>query len=159
MIIRTKKHRMKQSIYRKIGVLNILRRKQWWISSLALLVLLVSFLIGHWGWGIICCVGGFGLYLGFLFAQFSYILKSEEGKMLFKSITYHISSREIVMQLTPKQAMTIKWKDIKYSRKRKRCFVLFLNKVQFIYLPYKIFPTPEALRFMQYLFKRKTRIK
>lgn len=157
MIIKTKKYSLPPSTYIKVALWNILRR-QWWVSMLFVLLGSTLFYFGRTGWGITVTIL-FICYLGFWFLQLYAVTAMKNTKVFFSRFSYIINSKQILMQLTNKQGMPISWDQIKKVKKKKKVFILFLNKAQFLYLPHRIFNTPQEIRFMTLLLKRKGLIK
>ena len=83
----------------------------------------------------------------------------EQGKILFQKLSYEISSQQILIKLSSKQGMPMKWDQIKRARKAKDAFELFVSKAQVIYLPFKIFNSENEVRFLETVLKRKGYIK
>ena len=157
MIIRTRKYKIPKSKYIKITFRNLLR-KRWWIALLVGLISFLFFYTGHSTLGTISVVL-FVLFFLFTFFQVYAVTMLDQNKILFDPFSYQISSKNILMQLTTKQGMTIEWEQIKWVKKDKKNFTLFLSPVQFIYLPHRVFRTPQEITFMNILLQRKRLLK
>lgn len=157
MILKTKKYSLLPSTYIKVALWNILRG-QWWASLLFFLIGSALFYFGRTGWGITVVVLFF-VYIAFWFLQLYAVTTMKNTKVFFSRFSYVINSKQILMQMTNKQGMPIAWDQVKKAQKKKKVFILFLNKAQFLYLPYRIFNTPQEIRFMTLLLKRKGLIK
>jgi hypothetical protein len=63
------------------------------------------------------------------------------------------------MKINPREGMPMKWDQIKSAEIGKDFFVLFVNKAQLIYLPFKIFNTDNERKFLASILKTKGFIK
>ncbi|MGB0356908.1 MAG: YcxB family protein [Cytophagales bacterium] len=153
MIIQTKKYALPKKTYIKIGFFNALRL-QWWGSLLFMVTIPLLFFTGYIKTGVLFCFLFLG-YLGFWWVQFYAVTRMEQGKMMFNPFVYVISSKEIMMRMTSKQGMPLSWDQIKRVKRRKKAFLFEINKAQFILLPYRIFKTPQHIKFVNHLLRRK----
>ncbi|MEQ9426821.1 MAG: YcxB family protein [Cyclobacteriaceae bacterium] len=157
MHIKTRKYELPKSTYIKMGMRNIVR-EQWWVFLIYLGICGGYFWIAtHW-W---ITGANIALLIYFLFwlIQFSGMTQLEQGKILFEKLSYEIDSRQILIKLSSKQGMPIKWDMIKRGSKGKDHFKLVMNKAQMIYLPFKIFPSDAQLKWMETIMIRKGLIK
>jgi len=157
MIVKTKKYQLTTGKYIKLGLKNILK-EQWWVILIALAICSGAFFLPS-VWWIIGAVIGLILYILFWVIQFAGVPHLEQGKMFFERLSYEIDSRQILIKLNPKQGMPLKWDMIKNAYKTKDAIVLVMSKVQFIYLPNKIFKTENEMKFVETILKRKGFIK
>jgi hypothetical protein len=95
------------------------------------------------------------LYLLFWWIQFYGVTQLEQGKMLFEKFSYEISSQQIMMKINPREGMPLKWDQIKRASIGKDYFILFVNKAQLIYLPFKIFNTENEKKFLTSILRTK----
>ncbi len=153
MIINTKKYRLKKSTYIRLALYNILRQ-QWWVSVL-LLVASGGILLYTKGWWAIVPLIALVAYVIFWIVQFYGITILEQNQLLFQRMQYQINNQQIIMTLSSKQGMPIAWQQIQSAKKGKDYFLLFISKVQLIYLPYKIFNGVHEIKFLDTLLKRK----
>ena len=79
----------------------------------------------------------------------------EQSKILFEKLSYEIDSRQILIKLNAKQGMPIKWDQIVSAKKGKDYFMLKVNKVQIIHLPFKIFKSDNEIKFVETILRRK----
>jgi hypothetical protein len=63
------------------------------------------------------------------------------------------------MKINPREGMPMKWDQIKKAAIGKDYFVLFVNKAQMIYLPFKIFNTENERKFLTSILKTKGYVK
>jgi len=157
MIVKTKNYRLEKSVYIKMALRNILRQ-QWWVS-----LIVVAICLGYlWQpsiWWFIAAIVGAGLYLLFWWIQFYGVTQLDQSKMLFERFSYEISSKDLIMKLNPREGMPLKWDQIKSAQVGKDHFLLFINKAQLIYLPFKIFNTDNERKFVGSILKTKGLIK
>lgn len=157
MIVKTKKYKLETSKYIKIALAGVIRQ-QWWVILIALgLMLPAIFIWSHW-W-ITGALIAYALYILFWLIQFAGITQMEQGKILFERLNYEITSQQILIKVSAKQGMPIKWDQIKRASKTKSGFVFWMSKVQIIYLPFKIFNTENERKFLETILRRKEYIK
>ena len=157
MIIKTKKYKLVTGTFIKIGLLGVIKQ-QWWVILIVLGLMCGAFIV--WSvWWIIGPLIAYLLYLLFWVIQFAGVTQLEQSKPLFERLNYEITSQQILIKLNVKQGMPIKWEQIKRVWSRKNDFVLFLSKVQFIYLPHRVFNSDNERKFLEAILKRKGYIK
>ncbi|NJN26712.1 MAG: YcxB family protein [Cyclobacteriaceae bacterium] len=157
MLVKTKKYKLETGKYIKIALPAVLRQ-QWWVALIAVAIMAGSLIIwSHW-W-ITGALIAYTLYVLFWLIQFAGITQLEQGKVLFERLSYEITSQQILIKLNTKQGMPIKWEQIKRADKKKDGFVLWMSKVQLIYLPFKIFNSENERKFTETILKRKDYIK
>jgi len=154
MIVKTKNYKLDKSTYIKIAFKNIIKKQGWIAGVAAIAICLCYFLVASIWWFIGAAIG-VGLYLLFWWIQFYGVTQLEQGKMLFEKFSYEISSQQILMKINPREGMPMKWDMIKGGMLDKEGFVLFVNKAQIIYLPYKIFNTENDRKFVTSVLKTK----
>lgn len=153
MLVRTRNYRMEKKDYIRIAFRNVLRQ-QWWVGLIVIAICLPFIWIQSIWWFIAAALGA-GLYLLFWWLQFYGVTQLDQGKMLFERYTYEITSQQILMKLNAREGMPIKWDQIKRAQVRKEAFILFINKAQLIYLPFKIFNTENEKKFVQSILRTK----
>ncbi len=157
MIVKTRKYKLETGKYIKIALVGVLKQ-QWWVILIALGIMAGSLIIwSHW-W-ITGAIIAYVLYILFWLIQFAGITQLEQGKILFERLSYEITSQQVLIKLSSKQGMPIKWEQIKRALKGKAGFVLWMSKVQLIYLPFKIFNTENERKFIETILRRKEYIK
>ena len=157
MIVRTKKYQLPTRKYIGIAFKAVLKQ-QWWVFLIYLGICAGYFLIPN-NWWIIGATIGLALYMLFWLIQFAGITQLEQGKFMFQKLSYEISSQQILIKLSSKQGMPMKWEQIKRARKGKDDFTLFASKAQLVHLPFKIFNNKNEISFMETVLKRKGYIK
>jgi len=157
MIVKTKNYRLEKNIYIRTAFISILKQ-QWWVSLIVTAICAGYLFVPSWWWFFAAFFGA-GLFLLFWWIQFYGVTQLEQGKMLFERFSYEISSQQILMKINAREGMPMKWDQIKKAKVGKDYFVLFLNKAQLIYLPFKIFNSDNERKFMTSILKTKGLVK
>jgi len=157
MIVRTRNYALNKKTYIKLGMKNILR-EQWWVFLIALAICGGYFILPSMWWFI---GAGIALVIYFLFwlIQFTGVTQLEQFKILFEKLSYEITSQQILIKMSSKQGMPLKWDQIKRARIGKDHFLLVVNKAQLIHWPFKLFKTDNERKFIETVLKRKGYIK
>ena len=157
MLVKTKKYKLETGTYIKLGLINVLKQ-QWWVFLIALALCCGYFLAPSMWWFI---GTGIALLLYFLFwvIQFAGVTQLEQTKILFEKLSYEINSQQVLIKLSSKQGMPIKWDQIKKAWMGKDYFVLAVNKAQLIHLPFRVFNTDNERKFVESILRRKGYIK
>lgn len=158
MIVKTKNYKLEKKTYIRLALKNILKQ-QGWIALLGALAICSGYFWVASIWWFIGAFIGLGLYLLFWWIQFFGVTQLEQGKMLFEKFSYEINSQQILMKINPREGMPMKWDQIKKATIGKDYFVLFVNKAQMIYLPFKIFNTENERKFLASILKTKGYVK
>lgn len=157
MIVKTRKYKLETGKYIKIALVGVLRQ-QWWVGLIVLGIMSGALIIwSHW-W-ITGALIALALYILFWIIQFAGITQMEQGKILFERLNYEITSQQILIKISSKQGMPIKWDQVKRAKKSKSGFILWMSKVQLIYFPFKIFNTENERKFIETILKRKEYLK
>jgi hypothetical protein len=157
MIVKTKNYRLEKNIYIRTAFFNILKQ-QWWVGLIVVAICFGYLWIPTWWWFFGAFFGA-GMFLLFWWIQFYGVTQLEQGKMLFERFSYEISSQQILMKINAREGMPMKWDQIKRAQIGKDYFVLFINKAQLIYLPFKIFNSDNERKFMTSILKTKGLVK
>jgi hypothetical protein len=158
MIVKTKNYKLDKKTYIRLALQNVLKR-QGWIAAVSAFVICLGYFWVPSIWWFIVAIVGLGLYLLFWWIQFYGVTQLEQGKMLFEKFSYEISSQQVIMKINPREGMPLKWDQIKRAENGKDFFVLYINKAQLIYLPYKIFNTDNERKFLASILKNKGLLK
>ncbi|HEY3402092.1 MAG TPA: hypothetical protein VGK59_01830 [Ohtaekwangia sp.] len=158
MIVKTKNYKLEKKTYISLAFKSIMK-KQGWIAGLATIAICLGYVWIPSIWWFIGAFVGLGLYLLFWWVQFYGVTQLEQGKMLFEKFSYEISSQQILMKINPREGMPLKWDQIQSAQVGKDFFVLYINKAQLIYWPYKIFNTDNERKFVASVLKAKGFIK
>ena len=157
MIVKTKKYALDKKAYIRAGMRNVLQQ-QWWVFLIVLAISAMTFVIpSNWWW--IGALIAFVLYLLFWVIQFTGVTQLDQTKMLFDKLSYEIDSRQVLIKMSSKQGMPMKWDQIKRAWMDKKQFVLVINKAQMILFPFKVFKTENEVKFVETILKRKGYIK
>ncbi len=148
---------MSSSLYVKLGMQNILRM-QWWIFPILALFMSSTFFI-RTIWFVVIGIIGLICYLIFWVIQFYGLTQLDSSRPMFERVAYEINNQHIMMQLNTKQTMPIPWIEITKAYKKKGYFLLVLSKVQFFYLPFKIFHGDNEIKFFTTVLQRKGLLK
>ncbi|WP_226389705.1 YcxB family protein [Penaeicola halotolerans] len=157
MIVKTRKYKLENKTYIKIGMTNIVK-EQWWVILIYLALNAGYFLAPSWWWFIGSTIA-LVLYVLFWVIQFVGVTQLDQNKMLFEKLAYEIDSRQILIKLNSKQGMPVTWDMIKGAQVVKDAFILKMSKAQFIHLPYKVFATDNERKFVESVLKRKGLVK
>ena len=157
MIVKTKKYKLETGTYIKLAMTNILT-KQWWVSLIVLALCSGYLFIPNtwWFWGTSIAVI---IYLLFWLIQFAGVTQLEQTKILFDKLAYEINSQQIMIKLSSKQGMPMKWEQITKAKVSKDAIVLIVNNAQLMHFPFKIFKTDNERKFVETILKRKGLIK
>ncbi len=158
MNINTKKYQMSKRTFVTLGMKNVFR-EQWWVFLIAIAIAGLTFIYPETIWFYIIAGVGLLLYALFWLIQFTGLTQLDQAKMLFERVSYEINSRQILMKLSTKQGMPIKWEMIKKARKSKNGVTLVINKAQMIYLPMKVFNSERDIKLLETILSRKGLIK
>jgi hypothetical protein len=158
MIVKTKNYRLEKKTYINLAFKSVLKQQGWIAGVAALAICLMYFWIPSIWWFIAAAIG-LGLYLLFWYIQFYGVTQLEQGKMLFEKFSYEINSQQILMKINAREGMPLKWDQIKRAAIGDDYFVLFVNKAQLIYWPFKIFNTDNERKFVSSVLKTKGLIK
>lgn len=153
MIVKTKKYKLETGTYIKLAMTNILT-KQWWVSLIVLALCSGYLFIPNtwWFWGTSIAVI---IYLLFWLIQFAGVTQLEQTKILFDKLSYEINSQQIMIKLSSKQGMPMKWDQIKKAKVGKDSILLIVNNAQLMHFPFKIFKTENERKFVETILKRK----
>jgi len=157
MLIKTKKYKLPNSTYIRLGLENIIR-EQWWVFLIALGIMSGTFFIKTI-WFVISAIIGLTLYFLFWVIQFYGITQLEQNQPIFERLAYEITSRQIMAQINPKQGIPIAWEQVKRARQGKDYFLLVISKAHLIHLPYKIFNSDHEVKFVETILRRKGLLK
>jgi len=157
MIVKTKNYRLEKKSYIKLAMRNILKQ-QWWVGLIVIAICLGYIWIPSIWWFIGAFIGA-ALYLLFWWIQFYGVTQLEQGKMLFERLSYEINSQQVLIKLSAREGMPMKWDQIKSAQIGKDYFLLMVNKAQLIHLPFKIFNSENERKFVTSILKTKGLIK
>lgn len=154
MNVKTKNYRLEKKIYINLAFKRVMKQ-QGWIAALAAFAICLGYIWIPSIWWFIGAFIGVLLYLLFWYIQFYGVTQLEQSKMLFEKFFYEINSKEILMKISVREGMPIKWDQIQKAEIGKDFFVLYINKAQLIYWPHKIFNTDNERKFVASILKAK----
>lgn len=157
MNVKTKKYKLNTGTYIKLGLLNILH-EQWWVILIAMAIC-AGYLIIPSAWWFIGTGIGLALYILFWVIQFAGVTQHEQSKFLFDRLGYEINSQQVLIKVSSKHGMPLKWDNIKRAKIGKDYILLVISKVQLIHLPFRIFNSTNERKFVETILKRKGYIK
>jgi len=157
MNVRTKKYKLKSGTYIRLGIINVIK-EQWWVFLIAAAIASGYFILPSLWW-FIGAGSGIFLYLLFWIIQFAGVTQMDQTKLLFERLGYEINSQQVLIKLSSKQGMPLKWDNIRKARIGKDHILLVVNKVQLIHLPFRIFNTENERKFVETILKRKGFVK
>lgn len=158
MIVKTKNYKLEKKIYINLALKSVLKQ-QGWIAGVAALVICLGYVWIPSIWWFVGAFIGLGLYLLFWWVQFYGVTQLDQGKMLFEKFSYEITSQQILMKINPREGMPLKWDQIQRANTGKDFFVLYVNKAQLIYWPFKIFNTENDRKFVASVMRTKGLLK
>ncbi len=157
MNVKTRKYKLETATYTKLGLLNILR-EQWWVF-LIVAAICSGYIFVPSNWWFIGAGIALVLYILFWVIQFIGITQMEDSKFLFERLGYEINSQQILIKVSTKQGMPVKWDSVKRAKVGKDYILLIMSKVQMIHLPFKIFKTDNERKFVETILRRKGYVK
>ncbi len=159
MIVKTKKYKLEPKKYIILALKNVVI-EFWWVWLVPVAIMLVPlFVEGAFWWCFWIAFTLVLLYSLFWLIQFAGMTQLEQNKVMFERLGYEVDSRQVMMKLNARQGMPIGWDKIQGAKKDKSGYMLFLSRVQFIYLPFNIFRTENDIRFLESILKRKKYLK
>ncbi len=158
MTIKTKKYQLPTRTFVKFAMMNVLR-EQWWVFLIAIAIAALTFVYPDTIWFYIIAGVSLSLYLLFWLIQFFGLTQLDQAKFIFEKLSYEIDPKQILLKISSKQGMPIKWEQIKKAKAGKNHYLLIMNKAQIIHLPHKVFNSPRDVKMMETLLKRKNLIK
>ncbi len=160
MIAKTRNYKLEKKTYIRLALQAVLKKQGWIAAAVAVLLCLCYAIPGAQSiWWFIAAFVGLSLYILFWWIQFYGVTQLEQGKMLFEKFSYEISSQQVVMKINAREGMPLKWDQIKSASVGKDFYVLYVNKAQLIYLPFKIFNTDNERKFVGSILKNKGLVK
>ena len=155
MIVKTRKYQLPKNQYVKLAMLGLLK-KQWWYVAGPIAFACIAFILPDYKWwfiitAIVVAIG----YILFWAIQFAGVTQLPQNQFMFEKLSYEIDSRQVLIKLNQKQGSPIQWNMIKSAEKGKDHFLLYLNKAQFVHLPFKIFNSENDVKFTETILRRK----
>lgn len=156
---KTRKFQVPPKTYTWIGLKNVAAEWWWaWLVPAAMLILAAIF-PSQAIWLSITALSLTLLYILFWYIQFAGMRQLEQTKMIFEKMSYEFDGKQIAVKLNPKQGMMLQWPQIKTVYKTKDAYVFKMSLVQFLYLPFDVFNSPNDIKFLEALLEKKGYIK
>jgi hypothetical protein len=156
-MIRTKEFTFPKFEYMKILIKNSLKRSLW---AFAFLILIACYQATK-GPSLMLL-----LLIGLVFVFLSYIVvrcwmhsNSKNHRLFFKERVFEINSQTIDIVFKEGTTSTIQIGKIARVVKNSKCYLLFLTKKQFIYVPLSAFKTPGDINGFDSILKARKRIR
>ena len=105
-----------------------------------------------WGW--ITLILLYVLYILFLLLQLYAVRIIPENKMMFGKLFFDFYDDKIIMHIDPRMAAQFFWTAIQKVKKRKKYYLLFLSKVQVLYISENSFNSPLEQQMFEKLLVR-----
>ena len=137
MEIKTKTNILPTSLFKRECCKNIFR-EQWWVNILILSVLGYGVYIHMKSVWITALVFEI-LYLLFWFIQITTALYIPQNAILFEKFSFVFSPENITLVLSGNRRSQIEWDQVLFVKFRKDYVVMFVSKIQFLYVPFSIF--------------------
>lgn len=159
MIIKTKKFALDKKHYINYSFKRRMTTRWYWFlipAAVFLIGLVLHFTGVYKNWWIpVTAVVGAILYAVFWYVQFYAATEMEQNKQMFDRFAYEIDSRQILMKLNAKEGGLIKWETIQNAEMTDDAFMLFVSNNQFLRFPFTVFNSPNDLKLMETILRRK----
>ena len=161
MIVKTKNYKLEKKIYIQLALKSVLKkaRMDCGINSVPACAWVMRYQELKPSGGLLLQSLAWVCIILFWWIQFYGVTQLEQGKMLFEKFSYEISSQQILMKINPREGMPMKWDQIQRATIGKDFYVLYVNKAQIIYWPFKIFNTDNERKFVASILKSKGFVK
>ncbi|WP_048825416.1 YcxB family protein [Hymenobacter sp. DG25B] len=175
LAIRTKKSQLDSNTYVRMALTEVWK-KEWWYALIPLVVVLLPAIFVFSWWWVVAAVLVTVLFVVLRSAQVQALAQMEQSKALFERVNYEIDQRQILMRLNDKQGMNIPWEMIEKVRQQDGAYQLYLKAPanadmptgwkgwvartftvpMFLYLPSRIFNSPNDLKLFESMLRRKS---
>lgn len=174
LAIRTKKYQLEKETYTSIALKQVWR-KDWWYALIPLVLFLLPAVFSFSWWWVAAAVVVTILFVLVRSAQVLGVTQVDQGNPLFERLTYEIDQKQILMKRNDREGAALTWDMIKAARSKDDAFMLWLKEPGreqlpagfkgwlartfqvpvFILLPYRIFNSPNDIKLMESLLRRK----
>ncbi|MHC2992996.1 hypothetical protein OB13_15935 [Pontibacter sp. HJ8] len=175
--IRTKKYQLEKNMFTGIA-LGKVWRKDWWMALIPLVLLLLPAVFSFSWWWVVSAVLVTLIFVLLRSAQVMGVTQVEQGSPLFERLSYEIDQRQILMKRNEREGMALSWDMIQKADRRKDSYLLWLKPATdaqlprgwkgwlaktfqapiFVLLPFRIFNSPNDIKLMDSLLRRKNLI-
>ncbi|WP_235861308.1 hypothetical protein [Pontibacter flavimaris] len=177
LAIRTKKYQLDKNDYTRMA-LGQVWRKSWWQALIPLVLFLLPAVFSFSWWWVAGAVIVTLLFVLLRSAQVMSVTQVEQGSPLFEKLTYEVDPRQILLRRNEREGMALTWDMIGRAQKKDNGYMLWLqppSKEQlpggwkgwvartfqvpvFIFMPFRIFNSPNDLKLMESYLRRKSLI-
>ncbi len=174
MAIKTKKNQLDKNAYAKLALLQVWK-KEWWRALIPLVVLSLPVVFDFSWWWIAGAVVVTILYALVRSAQVMGVTQMEQSSVLFERVMFEIDQRQILMKRNDREGMALQWDMIERVTQSKDSYFFYLkgpsadqlptgfkgwlaktfNVPIFLQLPFRIFNSPNDIKLMESLLRRK----
>ncbi|WP_192822642.1 YcxB family protein [Rufibacter sp. LB8] len=174
LAIKTKKNQLDKNAYAKLALLQVWK-KEWWRALIPLVVLSLPVVFDFSWWWIAGAVVVTILYALVRSAQVMGVTQMEQSSVLFERVMFEIDQRQILMKRNDREGMALQWDMIERVTQSKDSYFFYLkgpsadqlptgfkgwlaktfNVPIFLQLPFRIFNSPNDIKLMESLLRRK----
>jgi hypothetical protein len=172
--IRTKKYQLEKNVFTGIA-LGKVWRKDWWMALIPLALFLLPAAFSFSWWWVVGAVLITLLFVLLRSAQVMGVTQVEQGNPLFEKLSYEIDQRQILMKRNDREGMALSWDMIGSAELKGKSYLLWLKPPAdaqlprgwkgwvaktfqapvFVMLPFRIFNSPNDIKLMDSLLRRK----
>lgn len=174
LAIRTKKHQLDKNDYAKMAMVDVWK-KDWWMALIPLVLFSLPAAIEFSWWWVMVAVIITVLFVLVRSAQVMGVTQMEQGNVLFERVSYEIDQRQILMKRNDREGMALNWDMLEKVKVSKDAYFIYLKPPTadqlpsgwkgwlartfsvpvFLHLPFRIFNSPNDLKLMDSLLRRK----
>ncbi|MCC9135738.1 hypothetical protein ACFSKU_17080 [Pontibacter silvestris] len=174
MAIRTKKYQFDKKLYTSMALTQVWKH-DWWYALIPFVLLLLPAAFSFSWWWVAAAVVVTLLFVLFRSAQVMGVTQVEQANPFFERLSYEIDQRQILLKRNEREGMNLSWDMIEKAQRDNDAFVMWLqapDKSQmpggfkgwlartfqvpiFLHLPFRIFNSPNDLKLMESLLRRK----
>lgn len=150
----------------------------WWYALIPLVLFLLPALFSFSWWWVAGAILMTILFVLFRSAQVLGLTRMEQGNPLFEKLAYEIDQRQILMKKSDREGMALNWDMIDKAKRQDDAFMLWLKPASedqmpkgfkgwlartfqvpvFLHLPLRIFNSPNDIKLLENLLRRKNLI-
>jgi hypothetical protein len=175
--IRTKKYQLEKNTFTGIALAKVWRR-DWWMALIPLVLLLLPAVFNFSWWWVVAAVLVTLIFVLLRSAQVMGVTQMEQGNPLFEKLSYEIDQRQILLKRNEREGMTLTWDMIGSAERKGASYLLWLKPPTeaqlpggwrgwlaktfqapvFVMLPFRIFNSPNDIKLLESLLRRKNLI-
>lgn len=150
-------------------------RKEWWYALIPLVLLLLPAVFSFSWWWVAAAIVVTLLFVLLRSAQVMSVTQVEQSNPLFEKLNYEIDNRQILLKRNEREGMALNWDMIQKASHKDEAFMLWLQPPSgsqlpggwkgwvaktfqvplFLHLPYRIFNSPNDIKLMESMLRRK----